>query len=710
MALVSLTAVSQACPDRPGAWSWLLGGPGIFCNNKNLTSIPDGIPASTTYLTLRHNQIVTIETRKLQRLHSLIWLDIDNNEITSILSQTFAGLQSLQILRLNGNKISVIEPRSFTSLKNLTHLDIRNNQITSVLNQTFAGLRNLQWLHLKNNTISDVEWGSFQHLQNLTELHIENNEITTIFSKTFAGLRNLKQLYLNGNHIKDMQPGGFQHLQELTTLRLDNNRLKTLPNDIFSTLHKLRILYLSHNQITTLAHDIFVGLNQLSELNLSYNSLTVIPSSVANLTSLRDFQMAHNDITAFSPGMFSNSSIQKWDLSYNNITMIQEGTFSSRFSYQGTFLLNNNHLETLPSTLCDLTSDFSLTLSNNPWSCDCRMRRILDCPNLKDKIICRSPPVLNNIKLSDLTKNDLNCSPPTIDHISSTVHQTVVGDNATVYCNATGFNRPTLTWSRTIAQPTRGRSEMPHYEISTWNLGYNSAESSLTITDVQMSEQGHYTCHASNSVGEDLRSFSLFVIPVKAETTPSKIGTQTVPSFFFRLDTTQGYRVPHVVPAVGGAVGAVVLCTLLGLICFRHKRRQQTEDKPSYHPSIRERLHGTHHPYADHFEEEEGYDDVLVPDRREIPGEESTEGHQYQSLLLETRDHNYTALWREDATFDDQDAYRRQEEDRDGPECSQGDMAEEAAKPEESDDEPTHSYQNIPHDDDYYNFPTVRDV
>ncbi|XP_035684279.1 leucine-rich repeat-containing protein 15-like [Branchiostoma floridae] len=332
MTLVRLTTALQACTSRdgPGVGVCSCSGTTVNCYGKNLASIPDGIPATTTSLTLWRNQIVTIENTKLQHLHSLILLDIDNNEITSILSHTFAGLQNLQIVYLENNNISIIEPRSFISLNYLTKLDIRNNEITSVVSQTFAGLRNLQWLKLSNNAISVVEQGSFQHLQNLTELHIENNEITIIFSQTFAGLRNLKQLYLNGNHIKDVQPGGFQHLQELTTLRLDNNKLKSLRNDIFSTL--------------------------------------------------------------------------------------------------------------------------------------------------------------------------------------------------------------------------------------------------------------------------------------------------------------------------------------------------------------------------------------------EIPGEESTEGHQYQSLLLETRDHNYTALWTEDATFDDQDAYRRQEEDRDGPECSQGDMAEEAAKPEESDEEPTHSYQNIPHDDDYYNFPTVRDV
>eukprot|EP00058_Branchiostoma_floridae_P004080 XP_002589568.1 hypothetical protein BRAFLDRAFT_81525 [Branchiostoma floridae] len=302
-------------------------------------------------------------------------------------------------------------------------------------------------------------------------------------------------------------------------------------------------------------------------------------------------------------------------------------------------------------------------------------------------MICQSPPILNNIKLADLTQNNLACSIPIINHISPTAQQAKVGETAIFYCNATGFNRPKITWSWPSVQPSTSQTDRPHDKVRTTSLamGYNSAESSLTITHVQMGDQGHYTCHASNAEGEDSMSLFLTVI---SDTPP----------------------VPHVAPAVGGAVGAVVLCTILGLICFVHKQRQQIKEKSSYHPSIRETLHGTHHPYADHFEEEDGYDDVLVPDRREIPGEESTEGHQYQSLLLETRDHNYTALWTEDANFDDQEAYNRQEEDRDGPECSQGDMAEEAAKPEESDEEPTHSYQNIPHDDDYYNFPTVRDV
>ncbi|XP_035684191.1 leucine-rich repeat-containing protein 70-like [Branchiostoma floridae] len=514
MALVSLTAALQACtsPDGPGVCS--CSGTRVNCDNKNLDSIPDNIPSSTTYLTLRHNKIGAIENTKLQHLPNLTRLNIDNNEITIILSQIFVGLQNLRELYLHNNSISVVEP------------------------------------------------GSFQHLVELTVLYLHYNRLTSLPSDAFVNLNKLR------------------------TLSISHNQISTLNNHTFAGLYQLSYLGTSHNEIRSLDDGIFAGLNQLSYLDISFNFIAVIPSSVASLKSLRYFNMSYNEVATIQPNMFSSRFFETLDLSHNNITWVRDWTFSNitfdigftlklkgnhikqlgkysfynisskydhmaynhadidlsdtqleriheeAFTYTlrnvhfGSFKFQDNNLETIPSTLCDFSTypyDFRFNLSNNHWSCDCRMREILNCPNLGDEIICRLPPVLNDIRLSDLTLSNLACSSPIIHNISPSL----IGETLTVNCHATGSNRPAITWSWTPVQPNGLPIVRSHDEVSTTTLGYNSVESRLTINRRQISDQGHYTCHASNVVGDDRKTLSLFVIPAETDAVPS---TTNIPS------------------------------------------------------------------------------------------------------------------------------------------------------------------------------------
>ncbi|XP_019640785.1 PREDICTED: leucine-rich repeat and immunoglobulin-like domain-containing nogo receptor-interacting protein 3 [Branchiostoma belcheri] len=310
------------------------------------------------------------------------------------------------------------------------------------------------------------------------------------------------------------------------------------------------------------------------------------------------------------------------------------------------FIFNDNLLETIPSNLCDLSERYDgfqvyLYLDNNPWSCDCRMREVFKCSGLirhLSDFTCRYPPALNNRMLLSVT-DELVCFSPAIDYISSTVYQAAVGETVILYCNATGFNRPTLTW-----HPGETPSDRQHHEVSTANLDYNSTESTLTITNVQMSDQGSYTCQASNAAGVDSRSLSLTVIQ----------GTSRVAA------------------AIGGTVGAVVLCIILGLIYmyFMHKiKRRQNKNNASNRPSTQTTQQSTMRFNPEFEEDETEYDDVRIAEPRgpatieihhgrpvigsaenqvttAVQGAASAEGagHLYQGLVHENPDHVYTSL------------------------------------------------------------------
>ena len=59
------------------------------------------------------------------------------------------------------------------------------------------------------------------------------------------------------------------------------------------------------------------------------------------------------------------------------------------------------------------------------------------------------------------------------------------GNNATLFCNATGYPVPNIVWINASSGNVVSRTK------------------TLPITAITRSESGNYTCHASNEIGND---------------------------------------------------------------------------------------------------------------------------------------------------------------------------------------------------------------
>ena len=81
---------------------------------------------------------------------------MNNNGITEIESQTFAGLGSVTTLDLANNDITEVQARGFAGLGSVTTLDLANNNIAEVQAQGFAGLESVTTLDLSNNNITSM--------------------------------------------------------------------------------------------------------------------------------------------------------------------------------------------------------------------------------------------------------------------------------------------------------------------------------------------------------------------------------------------------------------------------------------------------------------------------------------------------------------------------------------------------------------------------
>ncbi|KAG8455121.1 hypothetical protein GDO86_001364 [Hymenochirus boettgeri] len=130
----------------------------------------------------------------------------------------------------------------------------------------------------------------------------------------------------------------LQKKPSLTELHILKNNITILTKEFFCELSKLEILNLSHNSIKKLDQFAFKGLTNLKILDLSYNQISAL----------------HSNIGLSSPYL--------------------------KFLY-----LHNNSLTSLDSkqAISHLNSTLHVTLSGNPWKCDCSLATSLNNSNIK---------------------------------------------------------------------------------------------------------------------------------------------------------------------------------------------------------------------------------------------------------------------------------------------------------------------------------------
>uniref|UniRef100_A0A8C7ZID0 Leucine-rich repeats and immunoglobulin-like domains 1 n=1 Tax=Oryzias sinensis TaxID=183150 RepID=A0A8C7ZID0_9TELE len=304
-------------------------------DHNELTSIPAlGHSASRIVsLYLHHNNIRSIDGRRIRELVSVETLDLSNNEITELQGHCFpAGLQirdlylsnnkisvlelgaldrlgsSLQVLRLSRNRISQIPIRAF-QLPRLTQLELNRNRIRQIEGLTFQGLSSLEVLKLQRNSISKLTDGAFWDLAKMKVLHLEYNNLTEVNSGSLYGLTSLTQLFLSNNSIARINPDGLKFCQRLRELNLSYNNLTRLDEGSLAMLGDLHTLRLGHNSISQINEGAFRGLKAVRILELDHNDIsgTIEDTNGAfsGLDRLNKLNLGENPIRSIQPDAFS---------------------------------------------------------------------------------------------------------------------------------------------------------------------------------------------------------------------------------------------------------------------------------------------------------------------------------------------------------------------------------------------------------------------
>ncbi|XP_019623574.1 PREDICTED: chondroadherin-like [Branchiostoma belcheri] len=231
------------------------------CTGQDLTSVPQDLPTTIT------------------------WLDLRRNQITTLSQSDFSRYRSLEDLRLDYNSISTINSQAFYHLSNLTELWLDSNRITALRSDMFTGLGNLQYLYLFHNSISDIQDGTFNSTPQLTRLYLSNNRLTKLRANMFTGLGNLQTLDLYDNDITVIPDHTFNPTPQLKFLNLSNNHIQSIASNLLANLLNLTEVSLSDNSITAFPFEDLLNIQTIVTLHLDKNQMTTIPSTAYDILS-----------------------------------------------------------------------------------------------------------------------------------------------------------------------------------------------------------------------------------------------------------------------------------------------------------------------------------------------------------------------------------------------------------------------------------------
>lgn len=218
---------------------------------------------------------------------------INNSTIEILKNGSFATVK-INNMQLSGCQIKTIEPEAFRGQENsLKSLNLKDNELTEIPSETLKTLRNLTVLDLSMNKITRVNDNTFAGLK-LVTLKLSDNEVT-LAPGSFRGLeRSLKNLNLKGTRQKKV-PEALRGLRTLAFLDLSQNSIKELPGSAgikaFEGLSSLTGLNLERNLIQSIGSDAFYGIkNTLSSLSLLNNLIPDFPTAAVN--SVQDLRVS----------------------------------------------------------------------------------------------------------------------------------------------------------------------------------------------------------------------------------------------------------------------------------------------------------------------------------------------------------------------------------------------------------------------------------
>ena len=315
--------------------------------------------------------------------HSLVVLNLVNNNITSSLPTSIGPLNLLKFLHLYNNKFCGKLP-SLKSCKELVILDVGENEFAECI-LSWIGCRCLSWmvLSLRSNNFHGHILEELCPLTSLQILDLSHNKLSRRIPRCVKNF-NVMSTNNNSHHHKKVEPLEYFYgaslplesallvikesiLEYSTILQLvksvdfsHNNLSREIPEEV-TNLRELQSLNLSYNLLIGSIPENIGKMESMEFMDFSMNQLlSQIPSSMSSLTFLNHLNLSHNNLIGKIPlgtqlQSFSASSFMGNKLEYSTILQLVK---SVDFSH-------NNLSREIPKEVTNLPGLQSLNLSYN---------------------------------------------------------------------------------------------------------------------------------------------------------------------------------------------------------------------------------------------------------------------------------------------------------------------------------------------------------
>ncbi|GIY10198.1 protein toll [Caerostris darwini] len=404
----------------------------LFLNDNNIQELDSYLLKNFKNLyklCINGNHISSIPKYFFSATPRMSVLEIANNDLTSVedlfsSDEQHTGIRTLKSVKLNGNKINSIKFES--SAKSILYLDLSQNQINSVMSNDFENLTSVRKLNLSRNSLGTIEAGSFkalsklqsldlsftgikqlnksvQQMFQLEELIIDSSSLTSIDKDDLIGLNSLQDLSVKNNNLISVYEA-LQKLTNLTSLDISGNKLETLTSDSLQSNEKylgnLKEIWMANNPWTCDCRLSWL-LDRLKSggLSLEDDPICHTPSNLQGKAihslNLTDLQFWKEDCPLFCecmcivdgenartvincanksldniPDHFPNNA-KEINLQDNNIITFNEIESMPLVNLQILKMAGNN-LSKFTLDEGNISSHLSLiSLSRNPWICDC---------------------------------------------------------------------------------------------------------------------------------------------------------------------------------------------------------------------------------------------------------------------------------------------------------------------------------------------------
>ncbi|XP_023686833.1 leucine-rich repeat transmembrane protein FLRT3-like [Paramormyrops kingsleyae] len=529
----SQSVSSSSCPS-----ACRCDGTFVYCNDRDLTSIPLGIPKDATILYLQNNRIKS-----------------------SGIPAELRSLTQVEKIYLYCNNLDEFP----------TNLPI-----------------NVKELHLQENNIRAITYASLAQIPYIEELHLDDNSVSAVSIEegAFRDSNYLRLLFLSRNHLSSIPIGLPMSIEEL---RFDDNRISSISEEAMQHLINLKRLVLDGNLLNNkrIGEMAFVNLINLTELSLVRNSFTTPPANLPS-TSLEKLQLQDNHIKVVPVGAFAFlRQLYRLDLSGNNISSLPRGLFDDLDNITQLLLRNNpwycdcrmkwvqDWLRTLPAKvnvrglMCQSPDKVKgMAVKDLPTD-------LFDCteilPTLDTSTVFYTSPPSRGKWPVFVTKRPVVKGPDLSNHYHST---TPSGSKIiTLSVKSRGAETVQISWK--VAHP------MTALRLSWLKMGHSSAFGSITETIVQ-GERTEYLLTAL----EPESPYRICMVPMDtsnvylSDETPVCIETETGSQKAYKTTTTlnreqekelyKNFSVP-LVTIIGGAGAFLLIITVALVVWYVHR-------------------------------------------------------------------------------------------------------------------------------------------